>query len=161
VHSEIPLRSGLGSSAAATVAGLRLRELVDGRRPGAEILSAASKIEGHPDNVAPSLFGGVTSCCAMADGTIRVARWPWPRAWRIVVATPALELPTPLSRRAIPRRLPVGDAVFNLQRAGPAPRRAPSRLMRTISGRRSAIAFTSRIGSGCAGVAQAAVGAAC
>ena len=46
VRSEIPVRSGLGSSAAATVAGLRLRELVDGRRPGDEILAAASKIEG-------------------------------------------------------------------------------------------------------------------
>lgn len=115
VHSEIPLRGGLGSSAAATVAGLRLRELVDGRRSGDEILAAASKIEGHPDNVAPSLFGGVTSCCATSEGTVRVTSWPWPRAWRIVVATPQAELPTSISRRALPKALPVGDAVFNLQ----------------------------------------------
>ena len=84
VQSDIPVRAGLGSSAAATVAGLRLREVVDGRRSGAEILEAASKIEGHPDNVAPSVFGGVTSCCAMTDGSIRVTRWPWPAGWRIV-----------------------------------------------------------------------------
>jgi homoserine kinase len=115
VRSEIPLRAGLGSSAAAIVAGLRLRELVDGRRPGDEILALASKIEGHPDNVAPSLFGGVTSCCASSDGTIRVVKWRWPRRWGIVVATPEAELATPLSRRAMPRQVPVGDAVFNLQ----------------------------------------------
>ena len=115
VQSDIPLRAGLGSSAAALVAGLRLRELVEGPRSGDEILTAASKIEGHPDNVAPSLFGGVTSCCEAADGMIRVTTWPWPQRWGIVVATPDAELPTPLSRRAMPRRLPVADAVFNLQ----------------------------------------------
>jgi homoserine kinase len=115
VQSDIPPRGGLGSSAAATVAGLRLRELVDGRRPGDEILAAASMIEGHPDNVAPSIFGGMTSCCAAADGTIRVTRWPWPRRWRIVVATPETELATSVSRRTLPRSLRIGDAVFNLQ----------------------------------------------
>lgn len=115
VQSEIPPRGGLGSSAAATVAGLKLRELVDGRRSGDEILAAASRIEGHADNVAPSLFGGMTSCCHAADGTIRVSRWPWPRKWRIVVATPQKELATSVSRQTLPRTMPFGDAVFNLQ----------------------------------------------
>ena len=115
VRSEIPLRSGLGSSAAATIAGLRLRELVDGRRPGDEILAAASKIEGHPDNAAPALFGGVTSCCATETGAIHVTKWPWPARWRIVVATPQLGLATAVSRRALPAKVPLGDAVFNMQ----------------------------------------------
>jgi homoserine kinase len=115
VRSEIPQRSGLGSSAAATVAGLRLRELVDGRRPGDEILAAASKIEGHPDNAAPALFGGVTSCCATKTGAIHVTRWPWPARWRIVVATPQLGLATAVSRRALPAKVPLGDVVFNMQ----------------------------------------------
>ena len=107
--------SGLGSSAAATVAGLRLRELVDGRRPGDEILAAASKIEGHPDNAAPALLGGVISCCATETGSITVTRWPWPARWRIVVATPQLELATAVSRRALPGKLSLRDAVFNIQ----------------------------------------------
>jgi homoserine kinase len=115
VRSEIPLRAGLGSSAAATVAGLRLRALVDGRRPGDEILAAASKIEGHPDNAAPALFGGVTSCCVREDGSIGVTPWPWPKRWRIVVATPQTELATSVSRQALPRQLPLADAVFNMQ----------------------------------------------
>ena len=101
--------------AAATVAGLRLRELVDGRRPGDEILAAASKIEGHPDNAAPALFGGVTSCCATETGAINVTKWPWPARWRIVVATPQLGLATAVSRRALPAKVPLGDAVFNMQ----------------------------------------------
>ena len=115
VRSEIPLRAGLGSSAAATIAGLRLRELVDERRAGDEILAAASKIEGHPDNAAPALFGGVTSCCATGNGSIHVTKWPWPAGWRIVVATPEIELATAVSRDALPARLPLGDAVFNIQ----------------------------------------------
>jgi homoserine kinase len=115
VASEIPMRSGLGSSAAATVAGLRLRALVDGARSGEEILSAAARVEGHPDNAAAALYGGVTSCCQREDGTIAVTVWPWPPAWRIVVATPDVELATSLSRRALPKKLSLGDTVFNLQ----------------------------------------------
>ena len=115
VRSDIPPRSGLGSSAAATIAGLRLRELVDGRRSADELLTAATEIEGHPDNAAPALLGGVTSCCAREDGSISVMHWPWPKRWRIVVATPDAELETPIARRAIPRKLPLQDVVFNTQ----------------------------------------------
>jgi len=116
VQSDIPKRAGLGSSAAATIAGLRLREMLDGPRSGDEILSVASKIEGHPDNAAAALFGGVTSCCRRDDGTIAVARWPWPSGWRVIVATPEVELPTAVSRRALPKSIPLADAVFNVQR---------------------------------------------
>lgn len=116
VQSDIPKRAGLGSSAAATIAGLRLREMLDGPRSGDEILSAASKIEGHPDNAAAALFGSVTSCCQRDDGTIAVAKWPWPSGWRVIVATPEVELATAVSRRALPKALPLADAVFNVQR---------------------------------------------
>src|SRR5262245_14421810 len=78
VCSEIPLRSGLGSSAAATIAGLRLAELVDGQRTADELLRKASEIEGHPDNAAPALLGGLTSCCVTNNGSIAVTQWPWP-----------------------------------------------------------------------------------
>ncbi len=115
VRSEIPLRGGLGSSAAATIAGLRLRELVDGRRSRDQILDAASKIEGHPDNAAAALHGGVTSCGVRDDGTIAVASWPWPKAWRVIVATPQLELATAVSRRVLPKKLPFDDVIYNLQ----------------------------------------------
>jgi homoserine kinase len=115
VQSDIPKRAGLGSSAAATIAGLRLREWLDGPRTGDETLAAASKIEGHPDNAAAALLGGVTSCCRREDGTIAVATWPWPPGWRVIVATPDVELATAVSRRALPRALPLADAVFNIQ----------------------------------------------
>jgi homoserine kinase len=115
VQSDIPLRSGLGSSAAATIAGLRLAELLDGRRSSDELLGAAMEIEGHPDNAAPALFGGLTSCCVAEDRSVAVTQWRWPAKWRIVVATPDAELATSVSRRALPRRLPLTDAVFNLQ----------------------------------------------
>jgi homoserine kinase len=115
VRSAIPLRGGLGSSAAATIAGIRLRELVDGKRSGDEILSAASKVEGHPDNAAAAIFGGVTSCCTRADGTIAVSKWPWPARWRIIVATPGIELATAVSRRVLPKKVTLTDTIFNMQ----------------------------------------------
>lgn len=116
VRSDIPQRAGLGSSAAATIAGLRLRALSDGPRPASELMRLASELEGHPDNAAAALFGGLTSSCVRGDGAIAVARWDWPRAWRVIVATPHAALSTSASRRALPKRVPLADAVFNLQR---------------------------------------------
>ena len=116
VASDIPERAGLGSSAAAAVAGLRLRELCDGRRTIDELASAAVALEGHPDNAAAVLHGGLTSSRVGDDGAVIVGRWRWPAAWRIVVATPHVQLATKDSRRVLPLRVPIGDAVFNLQR---------------------------------------------
>jgi homoserine kinase len=116
VRSDIPQRAGLGSSAAATIAGLRLRELIDGRRSAEDLVGAACEIEGHPDNAAAALFGGLTSSCVSDSGDVSVARWNWPRAWRVVVATPHMQLSTSASRRALPKRIPLQDAVFNFQR---------------------------------------------
>ena len=117
VRSRIPQRAGLGSSAAATVAGLRLRELVDGRKlPEQALLAAGSAMEGHPDNVAAILYGGLTNSCVTSSGTIAVGRWVWPSAWKLLVATPVAGLETAISRRALPPSLPFEDARFNLQR---------------------------------------------
>jgi len=116
VSSDIPQRAGLGSSAAATIAGLRLRMLSDGPRPPADVMQLACELEGHPDNAAAALFGGLTSSCVRGDGRVAVARWDWPRAWRVIVATPDVALSTSASRRALPKRVPLMDAVFNLQR---------------------------------------------
>jgi homoserine kinase len=116
VRSDIPQRAGLGSSAAATIAGLRLRELSDGRRSSQDLVRVACELEGHPDNAAAAFFGGLTSSCVTDTGDVRVARWNWPRAWRVVVATPDMPLSTSASRRVLPKRIPLEDAVFNLQR---------------------------------------------
>ena len=119
VRSEIPQRAGLGSSAAATIAGLRLRELVDGRPvTTAAMLEAATRLEGHPDNVAAIIAGGLTSSCVTSSGNIAVGRWPWPASWRTVIAIPDRKLDTAVSRRALPATLPFADVRFNLQRLG-------------------------------------------
>jgi homoserine kinase len=116
VRSDIPQRAGLGSSAAATIAGLRLRTLSDGVRPPAEIMRAAYEVEGHPDNAAAALYGGLTSSCVTDGGDVEVVRWNWPRRWRVVVATPDVALATSKSRRVLPKRVPLADGVFNFQR---------------------------------------------
>jgi len=117
VVSEIPERAGLGSSAAATIAGLRLRELCDGARGTDDILDTACRLEHHPDNAAAAVYGGLTSCAVGETGRVTVARWRWPPAWHLVVATPRnLQLETAASRRALPAAIRLQDAVFNFQR---------------------------------------------
>lgn len=116
VTSDIPQRAGLGSSAAATVAGLLLRDMVEGRRPAAVVLGDATRIEKHPDNAAAAWFGGLTTSAVLGNGQVYVNRWDWPQSWRLIVATPERGLSTDASRRALPRRIPLKSVVFNCQR---------------------------------------------
>jgi homoserine kinase len=110
------MAAGLGSSAAATVAGLRVFERVTGPVPDSVLLAAATEIEGHADNAAPALFGGLNSVLD-AEGTDPVAlRWTWPDDLRLVVATPAVGLATANARSVLPDQMPRADAIFNLQR---------------------------------------------
>ena len=117
VHNEIPLASGLGSSAAAIVAGIKLAGLITGQELSDQaIQNYATEFEGHPDNVAPALYGGFSASCIRNDGTVVSARFDWPSQIRIVVVSPASQLPTHVARAALPRTVSRVDAVHNLQR---------------------------------------------
>ena len=118
VCSDIPMAAGLGSSAAATVAGLRLYELAAGiPLDTADLLSMATELDGHPDNASAALLGGITLSCQRDDGHIIARSWRWPDALRFVVATPELKLATQKARAVLPSAVPLPDAVANLQRA--------------------------------------------
>ncbi len=116
VRSEIPMRAGLGSSAAATVAGLRLYEAVVGPRPPEHLLAIACAVEGHPDNVAAALLGGLTSSCQLEGGEVLAHTTTWPATLRLVVVTPDTAVETAAARRVLPDTITRRDAVFNLQR---------------------------------------------
>lgn len=116
VHTDIPMKSGLGSSAAATVAGLRLYEAVAGPLPEQGLLNAACALEGHPDNVAAALLGGLTVSCQLPDRSAFAVKLAWPPAIQFLVLTPQYALSTAASRGALPEFIAREDAVFNLQR---------------------------------------------
>jgi homoserine kinase len=117
VHNEIPLASGLGSSAAAIVAGIKLVASLTGKSISDQsILDYATEFEGHPDNVAASLFGGFVASCFRSDGTVLSTRFDWPEQIRLVVVSPHSQLPTHVARAALPRTVTRMDAVHSLQR---------------------------------------------
>jgi alanine-synthesizing transaminase len=116
IRSEIPIQAGLGSSAAATVAGLKLYDLVVRPLSSQELLNAACELEGHPDNAAAALLGGLTSSCQLSDGSVIAMSSAWPEQVSFVVLTPEMPLETAVSRGALPDRIARADAVFNLQR---------------------------------------------
>lgn len=117
IATGIPMRAGLGSSAAAIVAGLRLAAAVSGVDDEPRLLNMAAHLEGHPDNVAASVLGGCVVSAVREDGHVIARRIPWPDDWRVVVATPPRVLATPEARAVLPADVPRGDAIFNLQRA--------------------------------------------
>jgi homoserine kinase len=115
VESDIPMASGLGSSAAASVAGLRVFEQATGPIPESTMLSVATSLEGHADNAAPALVGGLTS--VVVDGAdVQVLQWRWPEDLRVIVATPFVGLSTSKARAALAPTVSREDAIFNLQR---------------------------------------------
>jgi homoserine kinase len=116
VESDIPMCAGLGSSAAATVAGLRLFEAVTAPLPAATLLTRASELEGHPDNTSAALLGGLVGSCVLPDGTVNALSTSWPEAVRFVILTPEMRLSTAEARRVLPEAVPRADAIYNLQR---------------------------------------------
>ena len=117
VHNEIPLASGLGSSAAAIVAGIKLACLITERELSDQaIQNYATEFEGHPDNIAAALYGGFSASCIGTDGSVVSARFEWPSQIRLVVVSPHSQLPTHVARAALPRTDRRVDAVHNLQR---------------------------------------------
>jgi homoserine kinase len=117
IGSDIPLAAGLGSSAAAIVAGLLAADhLYELAQEPEDVLVKAAEIEGHPDNVAAALFGGFV-VCAGAGGTLTATRLDPPQGVEAVVVIPDEQVPTEEARKAIPDRVPMADAVANISAA--------------------------------------------
>jgi homoserine kinase len=116
VESDIPMAAGLGSSAAAAVAGVRMFERVTQPLPDGVLLAVATSLEGHADNAAAALHGGLTSVIEREGEEPIALRWQWPEELRLIVATPAVGLSTSKARTALADSVPRKDAVFNLQR---------------------------------------------
>ena len=106
---------GLGSSATAIVAGLMGANALVGEPLSKEkLLELAIDIEGHPDNVVPSLLGGLCMTAKAASQRWRVVRCEWTSTVKAVGAIPSIRLSTSEARRAMPKAIPVSDAVVNL-----------------------------------------------
>ena len=112
-HNEIPVGSGLGSSAAAVVAGLLAADaLLESRLPPARLLALATELEGHADNVAAALMGGLV--LVAGDDVVPLPCAPL----QAVVVLPAVTLSTRAARAALPASVPLADAIFNVGKMG-------------------------------------------
>ncbi len=114
--NRIPHGRGLGSSAAAIVAGVTAaRNLVLGGLPDADALAIATELEGHPDNVAACLYGGLT--IAWRDGTVGAAQVPLHADVVPVVFVPGAKSSTAKARKLLPDTVPHADAALSSGRA--------------------------------------------
>ena len=117
VSSQIPMRRGLGSSGAAAVAGLVLANAcLGGTVPIEELLQWAASLEGHADNAAAALYGGLV-LVSQQDQRVVAIKYPAPEL-SVVLVIPTYEVPTDMSRALLPSQVPLADAVFNAQRVG-------------------------------------------
>ena len=118
IKSGIPITRGLGSSAAVIVGGLMAaNELLGRPADEAALLSIATDIEGHPDNVTPAIVGGTVIASQENDGSVVYRKLNWPDEWNIMVCVPDYELATDIARSVIPKEIPLKDATFNLKRS--------------------------------------------
>lgn len=118
ITTQIPIARGLGSSASVVVGGLMAaNELLGSPADKAVISSIATEIEGHPDNVVPAIYGGVTLSSWEEDGSVVYRQLPWHNDWKITVCIPDYELATDISRSVLPKEVSIKDAVYNLRRS--------------------------------------------
>jgi homoserine kinase len=112
ISSDVPLSGGLGTSAAAIVAGLVAADSLAGG--GADLLAAATRLEGHPDNVAAALLGGFVLCAGGRAERLGGV----PPGLEAVLVIPRRPVRTREARAALPAAVPMADAVFNVSHAG-------------------------------------------
>ena len=113
----IPIARGLGASAAARAAGIVAANALMGKPlTDDQLLTVGAELEGHADNIAPALFGGMQITVRDEDAWLRL-RVPLASGLKIVLYIPDLEMPTRESRARLPQRLSREDAVFNIGRA--------------------------------------------
>ncbi|MDI3256586.1 MAG: homoserine kinase [Kyrpidia sp.] len=116
LHNAVPVTRGLGSSAAAIVGGLVAANEVCHRPLSSDhLLELAVRMEGHPDNVAAALLGGIV-VSGRVGGKTRHVKLPVPRDLVCVVVVPEVPLPTKESRKVLPGSVPFEDAVHNVNR---------------------------------------------
>lgn len=116
---SVPVGRGLGSSAAAVAAGVVAADaLLGAGLPPEELVRLATEVEGHPDNVAPAILGGLCASCVAAGGArVLSVRLPPPPGLEALAAIPDPVLRTAVARSVLPAAVPFADAVANVQRA--------------------------------------------
>lgn len=116
MHNQVPKSRGLGSSSTAIVAGVTAASILSGANLTLdEILQEANSMEGHPDNVAPAIYGGFT-ISFQEDGVAHTLRTIPQMPLQFIAVVPDMQLSTHMAREAIPKEIPHPDAVFNSSR---------------------------------------------
>ncbi len=159
---RIPTARGLGSSAAAIVGGmLAANEMCGSLLSRREILELAGRMEGHPDNLAPALFGGFVVAVAN-DTAVECVRIDPPQGLQVAAAVPHFSLSTMRARAVLPDLVPRSDAVFNVGRTAllvAAVTSGRDDLLKAAMNDRLHQPYRARLVPGLTEVLQAAVGA--
>jgi homoserine kinase len=115
--NEVPLSRGLGSSGSAIIAGLVIGQALSGLQlSDQEVINIANSVEGHPENIASSYFGGLTINCHTEQGVL-CRRILGDKNLRAVTLIPEVFISTNAARAVLPEHISHRDAVFNLQRS--------------------------------------------
>ena len=117
IDSPIPLSGGLGSSSACVVAGIIAAQVLSGEDYDRGFaLDLATRLEGHPDNIAPAILGGLSSSFIDEEGNTVSLRYDVADNLRFVAMAPSYEVRTVDARQALPREIPLQTAVWQLGR---------------------------------------------
>ncbi|MBO6159006.1 MAG: homoserine kinase, partial [Firmicutes bacterium] len=114
IDANIPICRGLGSSAALLVAGaMGANILLGGKLSTQGLLNITNAMEGHPDNLAPAFYGGLTA--SMVDGGLPVTvSFPLHPGWQFLALVPDFDLPTVKARAVLPQEVSRQDAIYNI-----------------------------------------------
>lgn len=117
-HTEIPISRGLGSSAAAIVAGIYAANyLMDYCMSQQDIIDLATSMEGHPDNVVPAILGNLILATQL-DGSTHYAKIEFPEDLQLLTFVPDYKLSTEMARKALPQNYSRASCIYNLSRVG-------------------------------------------